>query len=156
MQDDDKIFMDEALKEAQKAFDAKEVPIGAVLVHENKIIARAHNLVEQMSDASNHAEVCCLRQAAALLKNWRLTGATLYCTVEPCSMCAGAMLLFRIKRVVYGAPDLRHGADGTVFDVLNRHHPIHNIEVVKGVCAQESAELLKKFFQERRDDRAIR
>ncbi|NGX48243.1 MAG: tRNA-specific adenosine deaminase [Chlamydiae bacterium] len=142
--------MREALLEAKKAFALGEVPVGAVLVYEGEIITRAHNLVEQKLDASAHAELLCLQEAAKILSNWRLQNAILYCTLEPCAMCAGAMALFRILRLVYGAPDLRHGANGSVFDVLNRPHPIHQVEVKGCVCEGEAKALMQEFFRERR------
>lgn len=152
----DEIFMREALLEAKKSFSLGEVPVGAVLVCDGEIIARAHNTVETFCDASHHAEILCLQQAAKKLGSWRLLGATLYSTLEPCSMCAGAMFLFRIKQIVYGAPDLRHGADGSVFEVLSRPHPIHQIEVKKGVLAIESKALMQEFFRQRREENACR
>lgn len=150
MQYDDEIFMREALLEAKKAFAKGEVPVGAILVKEGKIIGRSSNCVEENQDASQHAELICLKQAATVEKNWRLLNSTLYCTLEPCAMCAGAAILFRVKRLVYGASDLRHGACGTVFSVLTTPHPIHQVEVAGGVCAEESKELLQTFFKERR------
>ncbi|NGX39392.1 MAG: tRNA-specific adenosine deaminase [Chlamydiae bacterium] len=136
--------------EAKIAQTKNEVPVGAVLVVDGKIIARAHNTVEAESDASRHAELLCLQKGAEVLENWRLVGTTLYCTLEPCAMCSGALALFRVGRLVYGAPDLRHGANGSVFDVLNKSHPIHQVEVCGGVCALEAKELLQNFFRERR------
>jgi len=96
------------------------------------------------------AEILCLKEGAKILGNWRLCATTLYCTLEPCSMCGGAAILSRIKRLVYGAKDFRHGADGTVFNVLNNPHPIHRVEVCAGVSAEESRILLQEFFQLRR------
>lgn len=150
MENLDQKFMREALVEAKKAYAIGEVPIGAVLVCQGKIIRRSHNLVEQNQDASCHAELLCLQESAKEIGNWRLLETTLYCTLEPCAMCAGAMLLFRIGRLVYGAPDLRHGANGSIFDVLNHPHPIHALEVTSGVCAEEASDLLKSFFRQRR------
>lgn len=150
MIDDDENFMREALGEAKKAFALGEVPVGAVLVLGGEVIGRSHNGVERANDASHHAELLCLQQAARAHGNWRLLESTLYCSLEPCAMCAGALALFRVKRVVYAAPDLRHGACGTVFDVLNRPHPIHTVVVEGGVLAGESKELLQRFFKERR------
>lgn len=146
----DKNFMREALLEAKKAFANREVPVGAVLVHHGTIIARGHNLVEHHCDASKHAELICLQEGARAISNWRLLECTLYCTLEPCAMCAGAMALFRIKRLVYGAPDLRHGANGTVFNVLNTPHPIHQVDVSGGCCEEEAKALMKEFFSLRR------
>ncbi|MBS0615960.1 MAG: nucleoside deaminase [Verrucomicrobia bacterium] len=142
--------MREALKEAQKAFDLGEVPVGAILVVQNKIISRSHNAVEMLQDATAHAEMRCLQDAAEITGNWRLLGATFYCTLEPCAMCAGAMLLSRIDTLVWGAPDLRHGADGSLYSLLNGQHPIHNISVRRGVLAEECAQLMKDFFIARR------
>jgi len=149
----DKDFMKEALAEARKAFLMGEVPVGAVLVHRGKIIARAHNLVEAHSCATAHAEILCLQEGARVLGNWRLLETTLYCTLEPCAMCAGGMIASRIGRLVYGAPDLRHGADGSVFHLLDGSHPIHDFPVKRSVCAEESKELLQTFFQERRKEK---
>ncbi len=147
---DDERFMREALLEAKKAFSMKEVPIGSVLVLHGEVVARAHNAVEKQVDASHHAEMLCLQRGAQALGNWRLQDCILYSTLEPCAMCAGALSLFRVKRIVYGAKDLRHGADGSVFHVLNRPHPIHPVEVTGGVLAEEAKALIKEFFQWRR------
>lgn len=139
-----------ALAEAQKAYDAKEVPIGAVLVFQNQIISSSYNQVESLKDATAHAEMLCLKKAAEKLGNWRLLDCTLYCTLEPCLMCAGAMILSRVKTLVWGAPDLRHGAGGSLMNAFD-HHPIHQLEIRQGILKDESASLLKKFFQERRN-----
>ncbi len=149
----EEIFMHEALVEAKKAFNAGEVPVGAVLVYEGKIVARAHNRVEQEKDATCHAEMLCIRASARLLGNWRLTGATLYCTLEPCSMCAGALLLARVDTLVYGAKDLRHGADGSFIDLLKKKHPTHEIKVYGGVLEEEARTLMQTFFQQRRKEK---
>jgi tRNA(adenine34) deaminase len=146
----DVVFMREALKMAKKAFAADEVPVGAVLVHEGKVIARGHNQVELLQDATAHAEMLCLGAGASVLENWRLTGATLYCTLEPCCMCAGAMLSSRIDRLVWAAPDIRLGANGSWIDVFAEKHPMHTIEVVSGVLEAESADLMRQFFQKAR------
>jgi len=146
----DQEFMRFALAEAQKAYDANEVPIGAVLVFQNQIISSAYNQVESLKDATAHAEMLCLKKAAEKLGNWRLLDCTLYCTLEPCLMCAGAMILSRVKTLVWGAPDLRHGAGGSLMDVFAINHPIHQLEIRQGILQDESASLLKKFFQERR------
>lgn len=152
---DDENFMREALLEAKRAFAVQEVPVGAVLVYKDSIIARGHNLVEQTKNASAHAELICLTEGAKKLDNWRLLECTLYCTLEPCPMCAGAMALFRIKRLVYGAPDLRHGANGSVFNVLNTPHPIHQVEVTGGCCEEEARVLMKEFFALRRKSGSV-
>jgi len=150
MKHDDEFFMSIALEEAKQAFQQEEVPVGAVLVFDGNIISKGHNLVETLKDATAHAEMQCLKQAANSLKSWRLNGSTLYCTLEPCSMCAGAMLLSRVSTLVWGAPDLRHGADGSWMDLLRTEHPIHRIEVRRGVLKEESAAMMTEFFKIRR------
>ncbi len=143
-------FMKEALKEALLAYEKDEVPVGAVLALKGRIIARGHNQVELLQDATAHAEVLCMTAGSVQLRNWRLADATLYCTLEPCCMCAGAMFSSRIKRLVWGAKDLRLGANGSWIDVFSEKHPMHEIEVASGILAEESAALLKKFFQQKR------
>jgi tRNA(adenine34) deaminase len=143
----DLFFMREALKEAKKAFEKDEVPVGAVLVQDGRVIARGHNQVEMLQDATAHAEVLCLTSGATALQNWRLTGTTLYCTLEPCCMCAGAMLSCRIDRLVYAAPDLRVGVCGSWIDLFSKEHPIHSIEIVRGVLEEEAGALMREFFQ---------
>jgi len=150
MQDLDREFMLEALAEAEKAFEKDEVPVGAVAVFDGKIIAKAHNLVESLQDASAHAELLCLRRAAEVLGNWRLTGVALYTTLEPCVLCAGALLSFRIKKLVWGAPDIRLGADGSFVSFLSIPHPIHSVEIVKNFLPDAPARLMKEFFLKKR------
>lgn len=155
----DENFMREALKEARKAFDKDEVPVGAVLVHQNRIIARGHNQVELLQDATAHAEMICLSAGAEALGNWRLSETTLYCTLEPCPMCAGALLSARVTRLVWGAPDLRVGAHGSWIDLFKNPHPIHTLEITPRVLEAESADLMRTFFQNQRakkDERAPR
>lgn len=137
----------EALKEAWKAFKTDEVPIGAVLVKDGHVIARGHNQIEMLKDATAHAEMLCLTAGEAAVDNWRLAGTVLYCTVEPCSMCAGAMLLTRLPALVWGAPDLRHGANGSWIDLFERDHPMHKVKVRSGVLKEQCAHLLRDFFQ---------
>lgn len=151
----DEKWMREALKEAQKAFDADEVPVGAVIVFKGKIIARGYNQVEMLKDATAHAEMLSITVASAALENWRLQDTTLYCTMEPCSMCAGAILLSRIPRLVFGAPDIRHGAAGSWVDLFEKKHPTHQLEVVRGVLGPESADLLRTFFEKQRKKREL-
>lgn len=151
-QSDDERYMLEALKEAWKAYKKNEVPIGAVLVHENRIISRGYNQVEMLKDATAHAEMLCLTAGEAALENWRLLKSTLYSTIEPCSMCAGALFLTRVERLVWGAPDLRHGANGSWVDLFNQNHPIHTISVHKGILQNECAFLIRDFFQKRRTE----
>lgn len=147
---EDERFMREALKEAMKAFQANEVPVGTVLVYDGRVIARGHNQVEALRDATAHAEMIALGGGSIALENWRLLDTTLYCTIEPCAMCAGAMLLSRIRRLVWGAPDLRHGANGSWVDLFAIKHPTHSIEVTSGILEAEAADLLRGFFEKRR------
>jgi len=142
--------MREALKEAKKAYASGEIPVGAVLVHANEIIARGHNQVELLQDATAHAEMLCITTAASAIGNWRLEGMTLYTTLEPCAMCAGALLASRIERLVWAAPDLRLGANGSWVDLFSHKHPMHTLTITSRVLEAESAALMKSFFQERR------
>lgn len=153
MSDQDEFFMKEALEEAEEALLEDEVPVGAVAVYEGKIIARSHNLVESLKDASAHAELLCLRAAAEYLGGWRLSGVTLYTTLEPCTLCAGGIFAFRVDRVVWGAPDIRQGADGSFLPILSSPHPIHRVKVKGNVLEKESASLLRGFFQKKRDSK---
>jgi tRNA(adenine34) deaminase len=139
-----------ALAEAQSAGAAGEVPIGAVAVHNGEIIARGQNSVIRSNDPAAHAEIVALREAASMLGNYRLNGVTLYVTLEPCAMCAGAMIHARIDRLVYAAPDPKAGAAGSVLDVLNHPRLNHQMQVEQGILADESADLLRSFFRERR------
>lgn len=141
-----------ALRQAEIAYEKGEVPVGAVLLLEGQIIAAAHNEVEMSQDAAAHAEMLCLRRAAQTLSGWRLTSCTLYCTLEPCTMCAGALIQHRVKKVIWGAHDLRQGAYGSWIDLRQKEHPIHQLEVEGGLLADESAQLLRAFFQERRSE----
>lgn len=148
--DQDIHFMREALKEAKKALAKDEVPVGAVLVREGKVIARGHNEVELLQDATAHAEMICITAGTSALENWRLTRTTLYCTLEPCAMCAGAILASRIQRLVWGAPDLRLGANGSWIDLFSQKHPMHSLEITPRVLEEESAFLMKSFFEQTR------
>ena len=146
----DESFMREALKEAGKAFEKEEVPVGAVLVYGNRVIARGHNQVELLQDATAHAEMVCLSAGAEALGNWRLADTTLYCTLEPCCMCAGALFAARVKRLVWGAPDLRMGANGSWVDLFCHAHPMHTLEITSRVLEAEAASLMRIFFQRQR------
>lgn len=155
MESEDQFFMEEALAEAKQGFSQKEVPIGAVLVYRGKIISRAHNLVEGRRDPTAHAEILCLKKGAEFFNNWRLLETTLYCTVEPCPMCAGAMIASRLPRLVWGAPDVRQGACGSLFSILGGSHPIHRVSVSSGVLAAECGQILKDFFREVRNGKNV-
>lgn len=148
--DQDNFYMNLAIEQAEQASVLGEVPIGAVLVFNDKVIAKAHNQVEMQQDATAHAEVLCLQMATKILGNWRLHGATLYCTLEPCAMCAGAMFLSRIDTLVFGAPDHRHGAHGSWCNLFATAHPTHSIEVRQGILAPACGALLKTFFKNKR------
>jgi len=148
--DSDVRFMQEALEEARSAAAAGEVPIGAVIVHDSKIIARSGNRTIRDCDPTAHAEIVVIRQAAKVLGNYRLAGTTLYVTVEPCSMCAGAMIQARIPRLVYGANDPKGGAVRTNFQILSDPRLNHQVEVTLGVLAEECAAVIQSFFAERR------
>jgi tRNA(adenine34) deaminase len=150
----DHYFMSIALLEAKKAFKKNEVPIGCVLVKDGKIISKAHNLVEKKQNATLHAEMLCIQKATKKIENFRLIDCVLYTTLEPCLMCAGAILLSRIKKVVFAAKDLRHGAIISQFQIFSKPHPIHNPEFVQGPFEKESADLLKLFFQKQRKKNA--
>ena len=142
--------MAEALRLARLSADAGEVPVGALVVKDGRVLGRAHNQVELLKDATAHAEMIAITQAAAALENWRLEGAELYVTLEPCAMCAGAMVLSRVARIVYGADDPVAGACGSTFNVVAEEKLNHRIPVVKGILAAESASLLRGFFRSRR------
>lgn len=145
--DIDEFFMEEAIKEAKKAEDLKEVPIGAVIVLNGEVIARAHNLRETNQSAVAHAELLAIEKACQAIDSWRLEQATLYVTLEPCAMCAGAILLARIQRVVFGAVDPKGGCVGTFMNLLQDERFNHQSEVVPGVLEQQCGQLLSQFFQ---------
>ena len=142
--------MESALAEAHKAAEAGEVPIGAVAVHDGVIIGFGQNRVLRDSDPTAHSEVVAMREAALALRDYRLNGVTLYVTLEPCAMCAGAMIHARLDRLVYAAPDLKAGAAGSVLSVLNHPKLNHQMVVEQGILAEEASELLRSFFRERR------
>jgi len=146
----DERFMQQALEEARLAAEEDEVPIGAVVVCDGEVVARAHNRRETEADPSAHAEFSAMLQAANALGRWRLTGCTVYVTLEPCLMCAGLMINARIDRCVYGATDPKGGALGTLYDVSADPRLNHAFEVTAGVLADDSAEMLRAFFRERR------
>lgn len=143
-------YMGLALEEAKKAYTIGEVPIGAIIVKDGEVIAAAHNLRETGHDATAHAEVMAIRQACEKIGHWRLTGATLYVTIEPCPMCAGALVMSRVARLVYGAADYKAGAVESLFNITNHSGLNHRIEVTAGVREEECRSLMKEFFRERR------
>ena len=140
----------EALKEAAKAFEADEVPVGAVIVHDGKIIGRAHNQIKLLKDPTAHAEMIAITQAASYLGNERLINTAIYVTIEPCAMCAGALVLARVKRLVYGASDPKAGACGSVANIANNKKLNHRIKAKKGILEKDCAWLLKEFFKKKR------
>src|SRR3954467_4726002 len=146
----DESFMNEALRLARKAFAQEEVPVGAVVVREGKIIARAFNQVEMLKDATAHAEMLAITQAEAAVGDWRLNECDLYVTKEPCPMCAGALVHVRMRRVIFGCRDDRGGAAGGTMNLLQMPGLNHQCEITSGVLANESANLLRSFFQARR------
>jgi tRNA(adenine34) deaminase len=148
--EDDVYFMRLALREAQRAPAHEDVPIGAVLVYSGEVLAAAHNERELRSDPTAHAEILALREAARVLGSWRLLDCTLYVTLEPCSMCAGAIVLARVPRVVFGATDPKAGAAGSVLEVLAEPRLNHRPEVLSGVLAPDCGQLLSGFFASRR------
>ncbi len=148
--ENDIYFMRLALEEANLAFNEGEVPVGAVLVINDGIIAKKHNCRETSNDPTGHAEILALKSGAREIENWRLAEATLYVTKEPCVMCSGAMVNSRLGRLVYGCRDEKGGAVDSLYALLSDKRLNHQVEVISGVLAEECAELLKRFFQERR------
>jgi tRNA(adenine34) deaminase len=146
----DEYFMRLALREAALALEHDDVPIGALIVHDGEVIAAAHNERELRADPTAHAELLALREAARVLGSWRVLDTVLYVTLEPCAMCAGAIVLARVPRVVYGAPDPKAGAAGSVFDILDEPRLNHRPQVSRGLLAEDSADLLRAFFAARR------
>ncbi|SKC91781.1 tRNA adenosine(34) deaminase TadA [Maledivibacter halophilus] len=140
-------FMKEALKEAKKAYNLREIPIGAVIVKNNEIIARGHNLRETAKDPTAHAEIIAIRRASQVLGGWRLTGCDLYVTIEPCSMCAGAIVMARINRLFIGSMDPKGGAAGSLYNIVNDDRLNHKAEVIYNVLSDECSSIMKEFFR---------
>lgn len=138
--------MKQALREAEKAYENNEVPVGAIVVHEGRIIGKGYNQIEMLQDATAHAEMIALTAAASHLKSRRLENCTLYVTLEPCAMCAGAIVLSRISTLVFGAYDAKAGACGTLMNIPEDKRLNHNPHVIGGICDRESEELLRGFF----------
>jgi len=146
--------MYEALKEAAKAFDAGEVPVGAVVVYNNRIIGRGYNQIEQLKDATAHAEMIAITAASNHLQNWRLNDCDIYVTIEPCIMCCGALLASRIRELYYAAGDNKFGACGSVHNLAENSKTNHIIKVYCGILSNESEALLKTFFNKKRTDKS--
>jgi len=146
----DEFFMQEALKEAAKAMERKEVPIGAVVVKDGVVIARGYNLRETAKDPTAHAEILAIREASQVLGGWRLHGCDLYVTIEPCPMCAGAIMMARIDRLIIGAMDPKAGAAGSLLNIPEDERFNHQTEIIQGVLEEECAGIMKAFFKELR------
>ena len=151
-QQSDEQYMAEALREATLALDADEVPVGAVIVQNGCVIGRAHNQRERLGDPTAHAEMIAITQAAEHVGNWRLENCTMYVTLEPCAMCAGAIVLARLPRLVFGARDPKAGAVGSIYDIPRDPQLNHTVEVTAGVLERESGDLLTEFFKRKRQD----
>ena len=148
--DNDVLWMEKTLELARQAGERDEVPVGAILVKDDTCVAAAHNLREQSGNPIAHAEMLVIQKASEKLGNWRLTDTILYVTLEPCPMCAGAIVLARIPKVVYATADPKAGAAGTIYNIVQDERLNHQVELVRGVCAEESSALLKSFFKNRR------
>ena len=146
----DEQFIKVAIEAAKIAEENGDVPIGAVIVYENQVIGKAYNQRQQLQDPTAHAEIIALTQAAAFLQSWRLNGCTMYVTLEPCPMCAGALVLARMDRLVYGCDDPKAGACGSLYDIVRDNRLNHRLEVTSGVLADECSQLLQDFFDQRR------
>ena len=144
-------FMQEALKEAKKAYKKLEIPVGVVIVKDGQIIARAHNMKEEKKDTTKHAEIIAIQRASKKLNSWRLNDCEMYVTLEPCPMCAGALIQSRIKKVYIGAKDEKTGACGSVLNLLEDYKFNHQVEIENDVLSKECEEILKKFFKELRE-----
>ncbi|MFH1128188.1 MAG: tRNA adenosine(34) deaminase TadA [Candidatus Omnitrophota bacterium] len=146
----EEFYMSEAIKEARKAFEEDEVPVGAVIVYDGRIISRGHNQIERLKDSTAHAEMLAITSATNCLGTKWLNGATLYVTIEPCSMCAGALVLTRIKSICFGAKDPKTGACGSVLNIIDNKKLNHRIKVKSGILEKECGDLLKDFFRKKR------
>ena len=146
-------FMREALKEARKAYNKLEVPVGAVIVRDGKIIARAHNLKESKKDTTKHAEILAIQRASKKLNEWRLTDCEMYVTLEPCTMCAGALIQARLEKLYIGTMDYKTGACGSILNVLEDYPFNHKIEYETGILKEECEKILQDFFKELRKNK---
>jgi len=147
-------FMNIAFREAQKAYEIQEIPVGAVIIHEGRVIAKAHNQRELLRDPTAHAEMIAITQAASHLQSWRLENCAMYVTLEPCPMCAGAIVLARIPEIIFGAVDPKAGAGGSLMNILQDPRLNHRVEITSGIMKTECEAILKDFFAHlRRQDR---
>lgn len=151
----DEVFMREALKQAEIAYGRDEVPVGAVIIYEGKIIARAHNQVEMLKDPTAHAEMLAITQAASALTSKWLKDCFLYVTIEPCSMCAGALVLARVKKIIFGAADPKTGACGSISNIVQHEKLNHSIEVQTGILTNECSGIISDFFKKKRQEKQI-
>ncbi len=149
----DERFMRVAIEQAEIAAENGDVPIGAVIVYKKQIIAKAYNQRQQLNDPTAHAEIIALTQAAAFVQNWRLNGCAMYVTLEPCPMCAGALVLARLDRLVYGCNDPKSGACGSIYNIVADERLNHRLQVTAGVLAEECGAQLQSFFQKRRNEK---
>lgn len=140
-------YMKKALEEARKAYEKEEIPVGAIIVKDNKIIARAHNIKEEKKDTTKHAEIIAIQKASKKLGSWRLNDCEMYVTLEPCAMCAGALIQSRIKKIYIGTMDLKTGACGSVLNLLEDYTFNHKVEIEKGIMQKECESILKEFFK---------
>lgn len=143
-------FMNEALKEAKKAYKKLEIPVGAIIVKDGKVIARAYNVKEEKNDTTKHAEIIAIQKASKKLESWRLNNCEMYVTLEPCAMCAGAIIQARLKKVYIGTMDKKTGACGSVLNLIQDYKFNHSVELETGILKEESEKLLKEFFKELR------
>ena len=150
----EEVFMKEAIKEARKAYKKDEVPVGAVIVKDGEIIARAHNVKEQKKDTTKHAEIIAIQKASKKLESWRLENCTMYVTLEPCAMCTGAMIQARLKKVVIGTMDEKTGACGSVLNLLQENGLNHQVEIERGIMAEECGEMMTAFFRRLRKSKS--
>jgi len=148
----DEQYVQKAIEQAKIAQENGDVPIGAVIVYQNQIVGKAYNQREQLKDPTAHAEIIALTQAAAALQSWRLTGCTMYVTLEPCPMCAGALVLARVDRLVYGCDDPKTGACKSLYNIVQDERLNHRVEVASGVLTEDCSKLLQDFFQHRRSE----
>lgn len=153
---DDEKYMSMAIKEARKAYNKDEVPVGAVIVKDGKIIAKGYNIKESKQDTTKHAEIIAIQKASKNLKTWRLSGCTMYVTLEPCTMCAGALIQSRLDRVVIGTMDEKTGACGSILNVLKDYKFNHTVELTTGVLEQECKDILQNFFKELRKNKSMK